>query len=115
MTGPPQGSRIQAAEEGGWSESWTNYSTDHTWQVLNIFLALAKEVNRSPAQVALNWLLQRPHVTCPIVGATSVEKLEDNIGSTTWSLDQEQMDRLIAVSEHVPPRYPYRFINRFNR
>jgi aryl-alcohol dehydrogenase-like predicted oxidoreductase len=115
MTGPPEGSRIEEAEKGGWSESWRNYNTDHTWKVLETFLAMAEEVHKSPAQVALNWLIQHPYVTCPIIGATRVEQVEDNIESTTWSLNKEQMNRLNTVSEQVPPRYPYGFINRFNR
>jgi aryl-alcohol dehydrogenase-like predicted oxidoreductase len=115
MTGPPENSRIQAAEKGGWSESWTNYNTDHTWTVLETLLTIAEEVGKSPAQVALNWLARRPDVTCPIVGATTVDQLVDNLESITWSLSQDQINRLNTVSEQVPPRYPYRFIDRFIR
>ena len=115
MSGPPDDSRINVAEKEGWSESWSNYDDDHTWQVLDELFAVADQVGRSPAQVALNWLLNCPHVTCPIIGARTMEHFNDNVSAISWSLDEEQMRRLNAASELTAPRYPYGFINRFKR
>jgi aryl-alcohol dehydrogenase-like predicted oxidoreductase len=114
MPGPPAGSRIREAEKEGWSESWSNYDHEHTWRVIDALLAEAEEAGRSPAQVAINWLRQRPGVTCPVVGARTLAQLEDNLGATTWSLGQEQIERLNTASELTAPRYPYGFIYRFN-
>lgn len=114
MTKAPKKSRIERAEKGGWSESWTNYNTDHTWTVLDAFDEVVKETGRTPSQVALNWLLRRPLVTSTITGADSLAQLEDNLEALTWALTEAQMKRLNAVSIHPPPRYPYGFINRFN-
>lgn len=114
MSEPPDDSRIKVAEEEGWSESWSNYNYDQTWDVLDELFAVAEEVGRPPAQVAINWLLNRPDVTCPIIGARTMEQFEDNISAINWSLNEEQMNRLDAVSELAAPRYPYGFINRFN-
>ncbi len=77
-------------------------------------LAVAEEAGRSPAQVALRWLLQRPGVTAPIVGARRMEQLEDNLGAAGWELDQDQINKLSGASalENV---YPYRFIERAQR
>jgi aryl-alcohol dehydrogenase-like predicted oxidoreductase len=41
--------------------------------------AVAGEVGRSPAQVALAWLRQRPEPVIPIVGARRLEQLRDNL------------------------------------
>jgi 1-deoxyxylulose-5-phosphate synthase len=46
------------------------------------------------AQVALAWLLHRPGVTAPIVGATRLEHLEDALGAERLSLSGEEMQRL---------------------
>ena len=59
----------------------------------------------SVAQVALAWLLARPAVTSVIIGAKSVEQLEDNIASTKVRLTDEDLNALDAVSQ-LPPEYP---------
>jgi len=109
MTAPPENTRVKTAEEQGWSESWSAYNNERTWSILDELFAVAKEVGKTPAQVALNWLLQRPGVTAPIVGARTMKHLEDNLGATGWSLDGEAMARLNEVSEPKVP-YPYGFI-----
>jgi aryl-alcohol dehydrogenase-like predicted oxidoreductase len=106
MTAPPPGTRIQAAEEQGWSEAWSIYNTDRTWSILDELFAVAEEVERTPAQVALNWLLHRPGVTSPIIGVRTLAQLETNLGAVGWSLNSEQMARLDKVSEVQLP-YPY--------
>ena len=115
MSGPPDDSRVKVAEEQGWSESWSNYNEDRTWKILDELLAVAEQVGKSPAQVAVNWLLNRPHVTCPIIGARTMTQFEDSVGAISWSPSEEQMRRLNAVSKLPVPRYPYRFISRFNK
>ena len=106
MDEAPQGTRVRVAEERGWGESWSAYNTDRTWAVIDELIAVAEEAGKSPAQVALNWLLQRPGVTSPIIGARTMQQLEDNIGAAGWALDVEQMERLNSVSEQEMP-YPY--------
>jgi aryl-alcohol dehydrogenase-like predicted oxidoreductase len=59
----------------------------------------------SVAQVALAWLLARPAVTSVIIGARSVEQLEDNIASTKVRLTDQDLKALDAVSQ-LPPEYP---------
>jgi aryl-alcohol dehydrogenase-like predicted oxidoreductase len=109
MSAPLEGSRVKTAEEQGWSESWSAYNNEHTWSVLDVLFAVAGEVGKAPAQVALNWLLQRPGVTAPIIGARTLEQLESNLGATGWALSQEKMTRLTQVGEQPLP-YPYNFI-----
>ncbi|MDQ2785937.1 MAG: aldo/keto reductase, partial [Chloroflexota bacterium] len=77
--------------------------------VLDTLMAVAKEAGRSPAQVALRWLLQRPGVTAPIIGARTMDQLDDNIGATALTLDEGQMARLDDASD-VPLPYPHDFL-----
>ena len=111
MTAPPQGTRVEIAEEQGWSESWSNYNTEQTWRVVDALLAVAEEIHKTPAQVAINWLLQQPGVTAPIIGARTIEQLESNLGASGWSLNDEQIDRLNQASDVALP-YPYEHIAR---
>jgi aryl-alcohol dehydrogenase-like predicted oxidoreductase len=109
MTAPEQGTRVQEAGEKGWSEAWEIYNTEHTWQVIDTLFALSKELNKSVAQIALNWLLQMPGVTAPIIGARTITQFQDNLGATGWALSAEQLERLNRASAKRLP-YPYAFI-----
>ena len=59
----------------------------------------------SVARIALAWLLQRPFVMSVIVGAKSIEQLDDNLAATDIALTKEEMERLDQVSA-LPPEYP---------
>ena len=48
------------------------------------------------AQVALAWLLQKPGITTPIVGATRISHLEDAAAALSVKLSQEEIDALEA-------------------
>jgi aryl-alcohol dehydrogenase-like predicted oxidoreductase len=109
MENPPEGTRIAIAESRGWSESWSAYNIERTWTVIDELLAVAEEAEKEPPQVALRWLVQRPGVTAPIIGARNMSQLESNLGAAGWELTPAQMERLTAVSEVEPP-YPYDFI-----
>ena len=100
---------MRKAEEQGWSESWSAYNSERTWNVIDELLALADETGKTVAQVALNWVLNRPGVTAPIIGARTMEQLNDNLGAADFALDAEQMDRLNQASVLELP-YPYSFI-----
>ncbi|WP_172384950.1 aldo/keto reductase [Streptomyces sp. MNP-20] len=98
MAAPPRGAR-----GGG---QWDERATEATWRVVDAVLALAEETGHTPAQVSLRWLLQRPGVTAPIVGARSVEQLTDNLGAVGWKLTEDQLLRLDRASQRpLPPPY----------
>ena len=111
MDAPPQGTRVEEAEAKGWSEAWGVYNNEHTWTVVDTVFMLADETGKSPAQVALNWLLQRPAMTAPIIGARTMAQLEDNLGASGWALTTEQMEQLNNASDARLP-YPYSFQRR---
>lgn len=74
--------------------------------VVDVLLELARETGRSPAQVALNWLLGRPTVCNLVIGARNEQQLLDNLGAVGWRLDAGQVERLDQVSRRQPI-YPY--------
>ncbi len=59
---------------------------------------IAEELHKTPAQVAIAWVLSHPEVTCAISGADTPEQLEDVLGSVGWSLPAEARRHLDEVS-----------------
>jgi aryl-alcohol dehydrogenase-like predicted oxidoreductase len=68
--------------------------TARNWAVLDVLLEVAREVGRSPAQVALQWVARRPGVSSTILGATKLEQLEDNLGALSFDLPPELSAKL---------------------
>jgi len=56
--------------------------------------------------VALAWLLGRPGVVAPILGARTIAHLEANLGAVGWELSAEQAQSLDTASDRPLP-YPY--------
>ncbi|CAN5265364.1 aldo/keto reductase [soil metagenome] len=110
---PPEGSRIAGAEE--WQdEYWDRRATERNWNTLDAVGEISEETGKSYAQISLNWLLRQEAVTAPIIGARTIEQLEDNLGAAGWELEDDQVNKLSEASalENV---YPYRFIERAQR
>jgi aryl-alcohol dehydrogenase-like predicted oxidoreductase len=106
MGGPPAGSRVATAGEQGWSETWEAYDNDHTWAIVDELRAIAAAKQSAVAPVAIRWVLQRPVVTAPILGASTMEQLETNLAALDIELDDDEMERLNRVSALRCP-YPY--------
>ncbi|WP_435180943.1 aldo/keto reductase [Halorussus sp. AFM4] len=81
----------RAAESSRFEES---YLTEENFDVHDVLDAVAEEVGASPAQTALAWLMHRDGVTAPIVGARTVEQLEENLSAADIDLSDEQVQRL---------------------
>jgi aryl-alcohol dehydrogenase-like predicted oxidoreductase len=71
---------------------------------------VAERLGRTMAQVALNWVIHRPGVTAPILGARTVGQIEDNLGAIGWRLDDDALATLEDASA-IEPGYPYDFID----
>ncbi|KAF0341918.1 aldo/keto reductase [Gigaspora margarita] len=83
---------------------------EQSWQILDEVKAIAAETKRSPVQVALNWILQKPGITSPLVGARTKAQLVENLKALEFKLTPEQMTRLDDVSETDIQPFPYSFI-----
>ena len=70
---------------------------------------IAAEIGRSPAQVALNWLVQKPGVVSTTIGARTAKHLEDNLGCLDFVLSSEQLQSLDQVSQ-IELGFPHKFL-----
>jgi aryl-alcohol dehydrogenase-like predicted oxidoreductase len=65
--------------------------------------AIGDEVGMSPVSLAVAWVARHPAVTCPIVGARSVEQLEPALKAPEIQLTAERYERLSALAPSPPP------------
>ncbi|WP_137289845.1 aldo/keto reductase [Natronorubrum halophilum] len=71
------------------------YATEQAWNVLEAVESVASEVDATPAQVSLRWLIEQDRFTCvPIVGARTPEQLGENVGAVEIELGDEQFERI---------------------
>ncbi|MGZ4753471.1 MAG: aldo/keto reductase [Acidimicrobiia bacterium] len=79
------------------TDPFTDYLySEGDFDVVDRVAEVAKERGVAPAQVALAWLLHRPGVTAPIIGATKLGHLEDAIAAEQLELSEDEMKRLEA-------------------
>ena len=81
------------------------YSPELDAPVIERLAEVAATRGLPTAQVALAWLLQRPGVTAPIVGATKLEHLEDALAAEQLSLGEDEIARL--EEPYVPRRVAF--------
>ncbi|MEX3896744.1 aldo/keto reductase [Paraburkholderia sp. BR10954] len=80
--------------------------------ILDVLREVARELDSTPAQVTLAWILARKQITSVIVGARTREQLGANLDAGNLQLDAGQIERLDGVSE---PRLPFPYwMQRFH-
>jgi aryl-alcohol dehydrogenase-like predicted oxidoreductase len=82
--------------------------TEQNWKILDVLLDVSKQLGRSPAQVALNWVATQPGVTSTILGASKLAQLEDNLSAIEFSIPADLRRQLDAVSAPASI-HPYMF------
>lgn len=84
---------------------WTNiHLTERAFDVVDVLVAAARELDSTPARVALNWVQSRPGVTSTIIGARRLDQLDDNLAC----LDLELPDSVLsALDEATTPALPF--------
>lgn len=83
--------------------------SERNWRIVDELLAVSNELGLAPAQVALNWITKRPGIVSTIIGATSLDQLNDNLHSLEFDLPAELSARLEAASS-FDKGFPYEFL-----
>ncbi len=80
--------------------------TERNLAVADVVRAVAQELERTPSQVALAWVLQNEAVAAPIIGARSVAQFEENLAAFDVVFDDAQLRRLDEASA-IDLGYPH--------
>ena len=72
------------------------YCTEKNFQLIDLLEDHGKAHNATVAQMALAWLLQRPAITAPIIGANNPDQLKDALGSVSIRLTP---DDVLAIDD----------------
>ncbi|HWH29264.1 MAG TPA: aldo/keto reductase [Mycobacteriales bacterium] len=80
---------------------------ERTWAVVDAVARTAAQRGVTMAQVALAWLHDQPGVTSVILGARTLQQLEDNLAAVGLHLTAEETAALDAASDPEPADYPY--------
>jgi aryl-alcohol dehydrogenase-like predicted oxidoreductase len=81
----------------------TSYLDDRTFDILDILGRIATELGTTVPRVALSWVQARPGVTSTIIGARTMDQLEDNLGALDVTLTAEHVKMLDDVSTPTLP------------
>ena len=84
--------------------------TEHNFDVVDVLKAVASEIGRSPAEVALAWVVKRPGVSSVLIGASRVDQLSQNVASLDVILDDAHLLRLEQATA-LPLLNPYFIFN----
>lgn len=82
---------------------------ERNWKIVDAVMEVSKMVGRSPAQIAINWVINQPGVTSTIIGATKMNQLNDNFAAAEFEMPQEALRKLDEASRLDPTVHPYIF------
>ena len=90
----PSGSRLErdgSNTNPAFQTRTQRHFSDMAYNVLDVIEALAQEKGVSPAQIALAWMLHKPGITAPIIGASKMPHLEQAVAALDISLSDEDI------------------------
>ncbi len=103
----PSGATRLGEDPGRGMEAWDRRGTERTWDIIDAVQRVADDRGATMAQVALSWVTNRPGVTSTILGARTLEQLEDNLASVDCALTAEEVAVLDEASDLRATDYPY--------
>jgi aryl-alcohol dehydrogenase-like predicted oxidoreductase len=82
--------------------------SDRNWRIVAALEKVAQALNRSMAQVAVNWTVNRPGIASVIIGATKLSQLEDNLQALSFDIPADLLQSL-EQSSVLDTQFPYSF------
>jgi aryl-alcohol dehydrogenase-like predicted oxidoreductase len=87
------------AESAGRADWVARNANEHTFKVLDVLAGVARKRDTTPARTAIAWVLSRPGVTSPILGARTEAQLDDNLAAIDVKLAPEDIAALDMVTK----------------
>jgi len=104
---PTGATRLGTNPDRGMEAYGPRNEDEHTWRVLDALKGVADAVGSTQAAVALAWLDAQPAVTSTILGARTIEQLQQNLAAVDLELDADQVATLTDASTPRTEVYPY--------
>ncbi len=92
----PAGTRVVDTAWGEWA---TGFLSEQVYDMVDILCEVAGEMECTPSQLALVWLIQQPGVTSAIIGPRTIEQFEDNFGSLEVELNEANLQKLNDITK----------------
>jgi len=93
---PPAGSRYEYNQR-----LWQRVNQESNFAVLEQLKKVAEDIDIPMSKLAIAWILKNPTITAPIVGASSIEQVEENCRLTEINLREETYQRLNDLTRNV--------------
>src|SRR5262245_45643304 len=78
------------------------YYQESDFQIVDRVSEIAREKNVKPAQIALAWMLHKPGVAAPIIGASKIQQLEELVGALEIALSPDEITALEELYQPHP-------------
>tara|TARA_R100001369_G_scaffold29172_4_gene52629 strand:+ start:118431 stop:119465 length:1035 start_codon:yes stop_codon:yes gene_type:complete len=85
---------------------YSRYGNPQAVKAIEKYVAVAEKHNLNPSQMALSFVNTRPFVTSTIIGATTIEQLQENIGSINVNLSEAVLIDINEIHEAIPNPAP---------
>jgi len=103
---------VEDLEANDWRRTNPRFQGENftkNYQIVEKFNELSKQVGKTPSQITLAWVLAQGEDFFPIPGTTNLTRLEENFGSLSFTLTQEQIQTVRKIIESIGvtgTRYP---------
>jgi aryl-alcohol dehydrogenase-like predicted oxidoreductase len=94
LTGKYTRDGVPAGARGETNERIQGYMTEANFALLDALHEMGQAHGKTITQMALGWQLSLPFVTSPIIGANTVEQLDESLGAAGLRLSEEEMARI---------------------
>jgi len=101
---PPEGSR-GAIKPDFFTRHRFHWEDPYNLKIIRGLEVFSKEIGKPMAQIALAWMLANPAITSPIIAATSIKQLEENLASTEVSLSKADLERIDQIAPAMGPYF----------
>lgn len=104
---PSGATRLGEDPERGMEAYGARNAEERTWRIIDTLHSVAENRGAPMSQIALGWLVDRPAVTSVILGARTIEQLDDNMNVAGLHLSVEENRLLAEASAPIVADYPY--------
>ncbi len=98
LTGKYTRDQIPENSRGAGNNRMARYMTDMGFAVLDALRDMGEQRGKTILQMAIGWLQTLPFMTAPIIGANTVDQLEESLGSIELRLSEDEMQRLDEIT-----------------